>query len=942
MRDANKTKNQLLKELSEARCRIAELERALGHTNTTWCQSLQAGGNPEDLQTRDGTGAHGRGQVRESLPASGERYASILRKAPTGIGVSVHRIIEGVNEVVCTMTGYTVAELVGKNGRVLYPTDEDYDLANERYLQIADHGIGTVETRWRRKDGKTIDVLLSSAPVEPGDLSKGVTFTAVDITERKNAEEAAETSRALMSAILDSTDALVWCVDPETFGLLTWNLTFHEYFRRERQIVPETGMDPENLAPWGSPLVETWRGFYKRALTEGPFTAEYVVHAGTRILELSFNRIRQKDHILGISVFGKDITKIRRAEKELRESEERFRTLVEPAPEAIFVQTEGILVYANPAMVKLLGATEPEELLGKEVFTWVTPEYHESVRTRMSAQSKTGMLPPIDREYIRFDGSRVLVETTAVGIKFKNADSHLVFVRDVTERKRAEDALRQSEEMYRTLITACPDAITVADVMGRITLVSPKAVELFGMSSEAQAIGRSVLEWIVPEDRIEAFAAMEQLLSGNGASSRELVLKKDDGTLFDAEVHAAPIRLSDGMTRGTILITRDVTERKSLQAQLLQSQKMEAIGTLAGGIAHDFNNILTTIMGYAGLMETKLPEDHPLRSFVQQITSCTSKAANVTRSLLTFSRKEAMELSPQSMNTIIRDVEKLLGRLVPEDVELTFALNEDAAIMADMTQIDQVLINLVSNARDAMQKGGKIRIETGVTQLGKEFRHANGFGQPGRYGYISVVDNGIGMDEVTQKKIFEPFFTTKEVGKGTGLGLSIVYGIIKQHGGYISVSSEPGVGARFNIYLPEVKATISDGKAASIRLAGGTETLLLAEDNPDVRRTVKEILRISGYTVIEADDGEDAVRKYHEHQDKVDLLIFDVVMPAKNGREAYEEIRQINDSVRALFMSGYTGDVVLDKGVQNGRFDYIPKPLSASDLLQKIREILDR
>ena len=863
MRDANKTKNQLLKELSDARCRIAELEEVVGHTNATWRKPLQTGGIPQDSQRKDGTEDHEQGQAREPLRASGERYASILRKAPTGVGV-------------------------------------------------------------------------------PGDLSKGVTFAAVDITERKEAEEAAEASRALMSAILDSTDALVWCVDPETFGLLTWNLTFHEYFRLERQVVPETGMDPEDLAPAGSPLVEMWRNFYKRALTEGPFTTEYVVHAGTRILELSFNLIRQKGRILGISVFGKDITKIRRTEKELRESEERFRILVEPAPEAIFVQTDGVLVYANPAMMKLLGATQPQQLLGKEVFTWVTPDHHESVRARMNEHRETGVFPPIDREYIRFDGSRVLVETTAVGIKFNNADSHLVFVRDVTKRKQAEDALRQSEEMYRTLIAACPDAITVTDVAGSITLVSPKAVELFGVSSEEEAIGRSVLEWVVPEDHIGASAAMEQFLSGEGTSSREFALRKDDGTVFDAEVHAAPIRLSDGMTRGMILITRDVTERKNLQAQLLQSQKMEAIGTLAGGIAHDFNNILTTIMGYAGLMETKLPEDHPFRSFVQQINSCTSKAANVTRSLLTFSRKQAMELSPQSMNTIIRDVEKLLGRIVPEDVELTFALNEDAAIMADMTQIDQVLINLVSNARDAMQKGGKLRIETGVAQLGKEFRHANGFGQPGRYGHISVVDNGIGIDEATQKKIFEPFFTTKEVGKGTGLGLSIVYGIIKQHGGYISVSSKPGSGTRFDIYLPEIKAEISGTKQASISPKGGTETLLLAEDNPDVRRTVKEILRTSGYTVIEANDGEDAVRKYMDNRPNVDLLILDVVMPAKNGREAYEEIRQIDDSVRALFMSGYTGDVVLDKGVQGGMFDYIPKPLSATDLLQKIRQILDR
>jgi len=291
---------------------------------------------------------------------------------------------------------------------------------------------------------------------------------------------------------------------------------------------------------------------------------------------------------------------------------------------------------------------------------------------------------------------------------------------------------------------------------------------------------------------------------------------------------------------------------------------------------------------------------------------------------------------------MLGDCEKLLRRLVSEDVEFTLSLNKDVTIMADVTQIDQVLMNLVSNAKDAMPKGGTLHIETKAINLGREFRQAHGFGEPGPYALISVSDTGTGMNEATQKKIFEPFFTTKEIGKGTGLGLSIVYGIIKQHNGYVTVSSEPGRGTTFDIYLPAVKVKVSDVGQAASDIPGGTETLLLAEDDAYVREVAGEILRTCGYTVIVARDGDDAVRKYRELRDSINLLILDVVMPVKNGKEAYDEIRKINPSIPVIFMSGYTGDVVLDKGIQDAAVDYISKPLSENELLKKIHKVLER
>jgi nitrogen-specific signal transduction histidine kinase/CheY-like chemotaxis protein len=392
----------------------------------------------------------------------------------------------------------------------------------------------------------------------------------------------------------------------------------------------------------------------------------------------------------------------------------------------------------------------------------------------------------------------------------------------------------------------------------------------------------------------------------------------------------------------SLAFLRDITERKNLEDQLRQAQKMEAIGTLAGGVAHDFNNILMAIMGYANLLQMKMGQNDSSRVYVDQILASTAKAANITQSLLAFGRKQIMEMKPHKITTIVKDVEKLLRRLMREDIELTIKLGDDATVTADMTQIDQVLINLATNARDAMPQGGRLTIETGRVVIDEEFRRIHGYGKPNAYALILVTDTGIGMDEKTQEKIFEPFFTTKELGKGTGLGLSIVYGIVKQHNGYINVSSRPGEGSTFLLYLPEVKEKPRETKSAVREAKGGSETLLLAEDNADIRAVISDILKMLGYTVIEAVNGRDAVEKFREHQGEIKLIILDVVMPEKSGKEAYEEIRTMRHDIKALFMSGYTADIVLDKGVFGKTSDYIAKPIAPHELLHKVRHILDR
>jgi two-component system NtrC family sensor kinase len=388
-----------------------------------------------------------------------------------------------------------------------------------------------------------------------------------------------------------------------------------------------------------------------------------------------------------------------------------------------------------------------------------------------------------------------------------------------------------------------------------------------------------------------------------------------------------------------------ITEQKKLEAQLRQSQKMEAIGTLAGGIAHDFNNILNVIIGFGDLLHTEIKEDDPLQMYVKEILESANRATALTHSLLAFSRKQIISVKPVEVNGLIRRVEKFLKRIIGEDISFQAVLGEDKmTVMADSGQIEQVLMNLATNARDAMSHGGTLTIEAARVQLDESFATRHGYGKPGVYALLTATDSGEGMDEETKRRIFEPFFTTKELGRGTGLGLSLVYGIVKQHNGYIDVYSEPGRGSSFKIYLPLIddrEATEALQPVAAASPSGGTETILLAEDDAALRKLGRIVLEAAGYTLISADNGEEAVQNFIEHKDEVRLVILDMIMPGKNGREAYEEIRKIRPDIKAIFVSGYTADKVHREGMLEAGLELLLKPVSTRDLLKKVREVLD-
>ena len=526
---------------------------------------------------------------------------------------------------------------------------------------------------------------------------------------------------------------------------------------------------------------------------------------------------------------------------------------------------------------------------------------------------------------------------------------------EITERKRAEEVMRESEGRYRALFESINDAVFVQYAEGDsspgcFVQVNDVACQRLGYTRE-ELLGLTSRDITTPEEYKRILGKREKFMS-KGDIINETVHVTRDGRQIPVE---SSVRLFNYLgKRAAISIARDITERKQaeedkekLRTQLVQAQKMEAIGQLAGGIAHDFNNVLTAIVGYASLLRMKMKNDDPLRPNVEQILSATERAATLVRSLLTFSRKQILDPKPVRINDIVSSVSKLLASLLGEDITIeTIYDARGPHVMADAGQIDQVLINIATNARDAMPKGGHLIITTDVTVVDDHYIKDHGYGVPGDYAFITVSDTGAGMDRATQERIFEPFFTTKEVGKGTGLGLSTAYGIIKQHSGFINCYSEPGKGTTFKIYLPllkaEEKAEIARARKGAELTPRGSETVLVAEDDEAVRKLIVCILEQYGYTVYEAADGEEAVKVFMEHVESINLLLLDVIMPKKNGREAYREIEKIRPDMKALFTSGYPADIIEKRGLLEEGFEVILKPVTLVALLQKVRRVLDR
>jgi two-component system NtrC family sensor kinase len=508
------------------------------------------------------------------------------------------------------------------------------------------------------------------------------------------------------------------------------------------------------------------------------------------------------------------------------------------------------------------------------------------------------------------------------------------------------ELLRRHESLIKLshAVEQSPVSIVITDAKGNIEFVNPKFTQITGYTFE-EAFGKNPRILKSGETSPEEYKQLWESITSGKVWHGNFHNRKKNGDLFWESASISPIQSEDGTITHFVAIKEDITDRKRLEEQLRQSQKMEAIGQLAGGIAHDFNNMLTAMLGYGSLLSARLRDNDPLKHYADQILAVGEKTANLTSQLLAFSRKQIIKPRPVDPNEIIRGMEKFSQRLLGEDIEVKTQLDDrELTVMVDPGQMEQVLMNLFTNARDAMPGGGVLSISTNIVELDEEYVQQYGIAPSARYVLITVSDSGMGMDEKTREKIFEPFFTTKEFGKGTGLGLSIVYGIIKQHGGHINVYSEAGKGSTFRIYLPLIKRTqVEEAQPVpSVAPAGGTETILIAEDNEEVRNFTRHVLERNGYTVIESVDGEDAVTKFEKNKERVNLLLLDVIMPKKSGKEVSEIAKKMRPDIKILFTSGYTADIIHEKGIFDKSLDFISKPTTPKELLNKIRETLNR
>jgi two-component system, cell cycle sensor histidine kinase and response regulator CckA len=635
------------------------------------------------------------------------------------------------------------------------------------------------------------------------------------------------------------------------------------------------------------------------------------------------------------------------AESALAASERRFRSLVQNSSDLVtIVAPDGTILYASDSAERIVGYS-PDSLVGTSLLEYLDEADIPPVRGLLqNGNGKPSVAGPIEFSLRRADGPPVWLE--AVGTNLLNDATIRGIVlnaRDVSERKRADRALRESEERYRDLFDNASDLVCMAAPDGSLLYVNQAWQE--GIGYDQDEISRmQLLDIVHPDSRGFYRSVLERVLQGERLNHVELVFVPKAGTPITVEGNLS-CTFKDGQPSVVRGIYRDITERKRVEEHLRRAERMQAAGKLAGGVAHEVNNMMTGVIGFSEFLLRSFDPSDPRRGDVEEVIRAGTRAADVTRQLLAFTRQQFLRPQVVEVNAVVTEMEKMLRRSLGEDKQLELRLSPEAGRMrADRGQLEQVLINLVLNARDALTGHGRVTIETApaVWDLDYAQRH-DGVELPlGRYVMLAVSDTGCGMDPDVQARIFEPFFTTKPIGQGTGLGLSTVYGIVKQSGGFVWVYSEPGEGSVFKVYLPEAKAALVAEPPSELPMAarGGSETILVIEDEDIVRNLASRGLRDHGYTVLEAKDGAEALRYIQQHPGAVDLVISDVVMPEMGGRELAQNLALFDPELSILFMSGYTGDDVVQRGLLDPGAPFQQKPFTPGAMASKVRSMLDQ
>ncbi len=652
---------------------------------------------------------------------------------------------------------------------------------------------------------------------------------------------------------------------------------------------------------------------------------------------------------------NQEINERKEIEKSLQISEENFRTIFEFAPDGYYIHDlQGVMLDGNRA-VEIMTGYNREELKGTNIITSGLISQEDLDKLTENILLNAQGIAPGTQEYTlnKKNGTKVAIEAHAVPIRLKNQTVVFGIIRDITQKKVAEQQLRESEEKFRAIGSSALDAVILMDDKGLCIYWNHAAETMFGFTAD-EMMGREIHQLIMPKKYSERYQDGFHHFVGSGTGNAigkvvELTAVKRDGTEFPIEIALSSFRSRDHFYASAII--RDITERKKAEAeairltnQLQQTTKMEAVGRLAGGIAHDFNNLLTGILGNIALAQMDIAADHPMHKTLEETRRAAESAASLTRQLLAFSRRQIIETKILNLNQLVRDMHAMLLRLIGERIQFMFIPTEPLwNIKADSSQIEQILINLVVNARDAMPEGGRLTLRTHQVNIDFPPQDAKNNLQPGSYVLLEVSDTGSGIDPAIQQRIYEPFFTTKPQGKGTGLGLATIYGAVKQHNGHIDVQSELDKGTTFTIYLPASQEPVAEKKHREqfSDLIGGSESLMFVEDDPIVRNLTMRILNKLGYQVTYASSGEEALQLIAGMKEPIDLLITDVVMPGINGRELADRLLAENPSLKVLFTSGYTEDMIVRHGVREKELNFIGKPYSPQAIAAKIREILD-
>ena len=791
-----------------------------------------------------------------------------------------------------------------------------------------------------------------------------------DITDRKQVQREIETLKQQIEFILGAAKTGLDIIDPEfniRYIYTEWEKVYgdptgrkcYEYYMDRSEVCPDCGIVKalETKAPHVTEQILVKEGNRPIQVTTIPFqndegewlVAEVKVDITERKQAEKMQQTAYDQAIIYAGQLNEEIEERKQAEEALRESEEKYRTITATAQDAIvMMDNEGNISYWNPAAERMFGYTT-EEAIGQELHIFFgSHRFHESYKKEFKKFQETGQGDAVGKTLelsaIRKDGTKFPIELSMSSIQIQGKWHATGIIRDISERRRAEEVLLERESFLQSVFDGIQDGISILDCDLNIIRVNSWIEKMY--SSQLPLIGKKCHMVYQQRESSCPWCPSLRTLSTGEAHTTTVPYPSENKPTGWIDLSSFPLKNNDGRVVGIIEHAKDITEHKRLEAQLQQAQKMEAIGTLAGGISHDFNNILQGISGYTQLLLMQKGVDDPNSRYLNKIDKLIQRARELTQQLLTFSRKVESKLRPVDLNQEVIQAHDVLKRTIPKMIDIELHLAVDLKLInADPVQLEQIMMNLGVNAKDAMPDGGKLIFQTEDTVLDKEYCATHLGVTPGKYVLLTISDTGHGMDKEAVQRIFEPFYTTKEIGKGTGLGLAMVYGIVKTHGGFITCYSEPGHGAVFSIYFPvldadDVVQEVEPKEEADIR--GGHETILLVDDEETLLDIEKDILNRYGYITITAESGESAIEIYKLEKDRIDLVILDIGMPGMGGYKCLQELLKIDPEIKVIIASGYPKDDKVKEMLESGVAEFVGKPYRLTDILEKVREVLDQ